>query len=196
MRKSKPQKSTDRLLRLGIFNTADAIRNGVSQPTISRLTARGEILRLAHGLYQHPLAKIDPSEVDFAIAYKKFGPKSAVGGLSALFRYGLISQVPDRIWVIVPSAVKSTDPLYRCIRTKHSSKVGIENHCFYRMTTIERTLIESLRFATKIGLGIAVSATRKALKERKTTKKKIYEMAKAMKLDKILAEHWESIAEE
>ncbi len=182
-----------KLEKLGIFSTQDAVNAGISQPTLSRLVKAEKLIRLEHGLFLHPEAKIDLSELDFAIACAKLGKKSVIGGLSALFRYGLISQVPDQIWILVPVSVKSNNPLYRCIRTKLNLTLGVVNSRFYRITNIERTLIEALNYSTKIGASLAVGAVRKAIEEGKTTEKKLYEMAKLLGAEKVFSKYWEVI---
>src|SRR5437762_1392150 len=78
-----------RLKRMGLFRIADARAVGISQPTLSRWVAAGKVIRVAPGLYCHPDFKIDPSELDFAVAGALFGPESVIGGMTALFHYGL-----------------------------------------------------------------------------------------------------------
>jgi predicted transcriptional regulator of viral defense system len=102
----KREKAVEILRDLGLFRTADAVRAGVSQPTLSRLATSGVISRLEYGLYIHPDSPIDPSELDLAIACARLGEHAVIGGLTALFHHRLISQVPDRIWIMVPPAVR------------------------------------------------------------------------------------------
>ncbi|MBI2602698.1 MAG: type IV toxin-antitoxin system AbiEi family antitoxin domain-containing protein [Deltaproteobacteria bacterium] len=187
---------TEILKGLGIFRTGDAIAAGVSQPTLSRLAASGTITRLEYGLYSHPAADLDLSELDFAIACARLGAQSVIGGLTALFRHGLITQVPDRIWVMVPPSVRSTRKLYRILRTANDPNVGIEDHKTYRITGIERSVIEALQYATKIGLQTAISATRRAIAEGLTTEKKLYAMAKKLDAENAFTKHWEAIVAE
>ncbi len=182
-----------KLEKRGIFSTQAAIAAGISQPTLSRLVKAGKLIRLEHGLFQHPEAKIDPSELDFAIACAKLGKESVIGGLSALYRYGLVSQVPDQIWILVPAFVKSNNPLYRCVRTKQNLTLGVINYRLYRITNIERTLIEALKYSTKIGASLAVGAVRKAVEEGKTTEKKLHEMAKQLGAETVFSKYWEVI---
>jgi predicted transcriptional regulator of viral defense system len=166
---------------------------GVSQATLSRLVKDESIIRLGFGLYSHPDCNISPKEIDFAVACARFGPKSAIGGLSALFHYGLTDQPPSQVWIIAPPQKSDHNKFYRSIRTKTSPKEGINEFEFYRMTNIERTLIEALRFGTKIGLRVAINAVRKALQRKLTTEKKLGEMATKLKLRSVLEKHWEAI---
>ena len=180
--------------KLGIV-TAHQLQEklGVSQPTLSRWTKNAEILRLSHGFYVHPDYQIPPEELDFAIACAKFGPKSAIGGLSALYHYRLIDQPPAQVWLIVSPSKADRNRLYRNLRTKTTPKYGIDIFKFYRITNIERTVIEALKFAVKIGPRVAINAARKALQEGLTNEKKLGEMAKMLKLQSVLQKYWETI---
>lgn len=190
------EKNLNLLNSLGLFKTSDATAAGISQPTLSRLAASGKITRLAHGLYLHPNATIDPAEIDFAIACTKFGKLSAIGGLSALFRHRLISQVPEQIWVIVSPSSKSSSRLYRCIRTQNDPSIGVDDHHFYRITNIERSIVEAFQFATKMGLEIAISSARQAIAHSITTDNKLHEMAKCLGTQNTFIKHWEAIVAE
>jgi len=168
-------------------------RLGVSQPTVSRLVKSLALRRLGHGIYAHPDLNIPPEEIDFAVACAKFGPHSAVGGLSALFHFGLIDQPPHQVWVVVPPEKSDHNSFYRTLRTKTSPKHGIEVYKFYRITSIERTILEALKFASKIGARIAINSARTALQKNLTTEKKLGEAAKKLKLQSVLEKYWESI---
>lgn len=123
---------------------------GVSKSKILQLTDDGVIIRLAPGFYIHNHSQIDPEDYDFALACKKFGKESLIGGISALYHYGLIPQVPDRIWVIVPPHIRTTQSLFCLIRSLQDPNIKVIEKKFYRISTIERTIIESLSYASKI----------------------------------------------
>ena len=185
---------SDSIKTLGIV-TAKQIQKklGISQPTLSRWVKSGEVLKLSHGFYVHPGFKIPPQELDYAVACAKFGPRSAVGGLTALFHYGLTEHPPAQVWVVVPPLQAYSNKYYRTLRTKTSPLHGIDNIHHYRMTNIERTILEALKFATKLGPRVAITAARTALKEGKTTEKKLGEMAKQLKLRSVFEKYWEAI---
>lgn len=184
----------DSVKNLGIV-TAKQIQKklGISQPTLSRWVKNGELLKLSHGFYVHPKFEIPPEELDFAVACAKFGSKSTIGGLTALFHYGFTEQPPAQVWVVVPPLKAYSSTYYRTLRTKTSSKVGIDTFQFYRITSIERSIVEALKFSTKIGPRIAINAARTALREGKTTEKKLGEMAKKMKSRSAFEKYWEAI---
>lgn len=41
--------------------------------------------------------------------------------MTALFHYGLIEQVPHKIWVMVPNERRTTHTLYRCVKLECES---------------------------------------------------------------------------
>lgn len=165
----------------------------VSQPTLSRWVKSGQLVKLSHGFYVHPKFEIPPESLEFAIACAKFGPQSAIGGLTALFHYGLTDQPPAQVWMVVPPLKAYSCSQYRTLRTKTSLKLGIDTFKFYRIVTMERAIIEALKFSTKIGQRTAINAARAALRDGKTTEKKLGEMAKKLKLRSFFEKHWESI---
>ncbi|MBI3557688.1 MAG: type IV toxin-antitoxin system AbiEi family antitoxin domain-containing protein [Deltaproteobacteria bacterium] len=184
------------LKKMGVFRIGDARRLGISQPTLSRLVAANQVVRLGAGLYMHPDSTIKPEEQDYVVACEKLGPDSVVGGMTALFHHGLIEQVPQRVWMMTPYSVKANDHRYRCIRTKTNPRKGVEDHGTYRITNLERTLVETFRYASKMGLRVALRATRTAVAEKRTTLQKIHAQAKALGLEKFVERHWEAIAPE
>ncbi len=185
-----------RLQSLGLFKPNEALKKiGISQSTLSRWVNKGFIKHVSRGLYLHPNSSISPEHLDFAIACSHFGLKSAIGGLSALFYYGLIEQAPEQIWLIVPPYRKdeSSQKKYKCLRTHTSLRIGIDKKKYFKITNIERTLLETMKFATKIGQRTAISSTRKALKEKLTTEKKIVQMSSRLKIKNVLEKYWEAI---
>ena len=190
---SEKERPEDVLRGLGVFRTADAINSGISQPTVSRLAMKGILVRLGHGLYHHKDADIDPSILDFCVACTRLGADSVIGGLTALFQYVLIPQVPQQTWVMVPHKNQGKFPQYRIIHTKQDPKVGVEDHGLYRIVTIERAIIESFRYSTKMGYQTALTAARTALQEGKTSEKKLHETAKQLGLWQVMVKNWEAI---
>ena len=185
----------DRLLAHGgIFRTADAEAEGITQPTLWRMAAAGHVVRLGHGLYQHPEADIDPTELDYAVACARFGPLALIGGLTALFHYQLITEAPPQVWVVVPPAVKARSPLYRCLRSTHDLKVGVEEHRFFRIATPQRAVVEAFTYATKVGALNAAVAARAALTSSQVTEAQLYGMAEQLGVKNAVLKHWEVLA--
>ena len=169
------------LKNLGLFTTAQAEKMGFSRPALSRMVESGKLLRVGRGIYRHPKATVT-REIDFQIACAKFGPDAAIGGLTALFYYNLAEQVPQETWVIVPPETRTKEKGYRLMRTKAPLNVGVTTKNGYKIATVERALVEGLRFASKIGERTAIGAVRKAFAQKLTNQAKLGRAAKELGL--------------
>ena len=191
----------DRLLplkNLAVFDAAQAREKAsVSRHTLSRWARSGKLHRVERGLYMHPDYPIDPMELDFAVACKHFGEQAAIAGASALFYYGIISQVPQQIWLVVQQGRKNRINFkhnkYKCLRTATTFEHGIDKKQHFKITSIERTIVESLWFSTKLGPRLAINAARVSLAKGVTTERKIGKIADQLNMKNTLAKYWESI---
>jgi predicted transcriptional regulator of viral defense system len=196
-RTARVRQALDRLKVQGVFTRAEAVAAGVSQPTLTRLAAAGELMGLGEGLYYHPeTAAVDVAELDFIVACKHFGPDSIIGGITSLFHYRLITQVPGIIWVIVPPEVKTTSPRYRCLRSTHDPKIGVDDRGLYRIATIERSIVEAFAYHTKMGLSTALYAARRSIHDNLTTEKKLHETAEALGVWSYISKYWEAVRDD
>ena len=181
-----------KIRKLGVFTLAQGEALGMSQQEISRLVAAKDLVRLARGVYLHPNAHLE-GDVGFQVAYSKFGPDSAIGGLSALYHYNLAEQVPGEIWVLVPPGRRTRLKGYKLIRTKTRLDKEVIDEKSYRIVTIERAVLEALKFITKVGERTAIKAARESLAKRMTTEAKLARAAKDLGLKSVLAKHLEVI---
>lgn len=197
--KGRPPKliqEVGKLKKLGVFNLANALGEGISKTTLMRLVANGQVFRVGRNLYLHSESSFPAEDVDYVVACSKFGHDATIGGLTALFHYGLIEQVPRKIWVIVPYDKKTIDSFYICIRTKTNPNIGVENHGRFKITNIERSIVEGFRYSSKIGLRVVIRALRKAIKEKQTTLEKIMRMARSLELENYIEKYWEALIPE
>jgi len=190
----KTVKALTALRRRSVFTLEIAKRAGLSQPSITRLVQRGILVRAAPGLYQVSDSDFDPTTFDYVIATKLFGDRAVVGGLTALFHYGLIEEVPEQVWLLVPPSVRNTKKLYRIIRTSRSLSVGILSKEGYRMVSIERAIVDAFIFGAKVGHSRGLACAVRALREKKTTEKKIFDLAHRMGVLEKVAHEWSAVA--
>jgi len=176
----------------GIFTLAQGKEFGLSQQDISRLVAAKDLKRVGRGIYLHPDAKLD-RDVGFQIAFAKFGPEAAIGGLSALYHHNLAEQIPGEVWVLVPPGKRTRVKGYKLIRTKTRLDKEIVNEKGYRIVTPERAVLEGLKLITKIGERTAIKAARESLANRQTTEMKLAKAAKELGLESVLAKYLEVI---
>jgi predicted transcriptional regulator of viral defense system len=182
-----------KLSLLAAFTLKDAARAGIPRSTVARLVKREIFTRMERGVYtvatNEPVGNIG----DFVVACKRCGPLSVIGGLSALFEYGLIDSVPTQVWVLVPQTVRVSDSRYRLLRTKRNLTEGVVRKDGYRITSIERSVLDALVFASKIGERNAIAAAIKALKQGDTTEKKLFQLASKIGALRYLDKYWQAI---
>ena len=190
--KTMDKRQESKLKKMKVFNLVQAKEVGLSRQDLARLVKEGKLLRMGRGLYSHPQAPTD-REIDLQMACTKLGPKSVVGGLSALFYYNLAEQVPQQVWVLVPPNKKTRSQDYRLIRTKTKLDVGVVEENGYRIVSIERAIVEGFKYATKIGERTAIQAARTAIQQKQTTLQKIGKVARELDLYPYLIKYFEAI---
>ena len=190
---SIPLKLPNSLKKKGRFTFKQAREAGLAQSEVIRLQKAGIIEKINRGVYEVVGRSLDPATRDFATACLMFGEKSVIGGLTALFHYGLADEVPSNIWVLVPPTTYTTNKSYRLIRTKLNLTVGVEEYGDYRITSLERTIIEAFIFASKLGEKLAYRAALRAIKDKRTTPAKIFKMAEKLAVTKKLVKHSQAI---
>ena len=82
---------------------------------------------------------------------------------------------------------------YKLIRTKTRIDKEIIDEKGYRIVTVERAVLEALKFITKIGGRTAIKAARDSLAQRRTTEAKLARAAKELGFEQVLAKHLEVI---
>jgi predicted transcriptional regulator of viral defense system len=182
-----------KLSKLKSFTLSDVRRLGLSHTSLYKLVKEEKIIKLTRGIYAVNGFESVGHEADYEIANKKFSGQSVIGGLTALSHYKLIDEVPSKIWLLVPPIVRTTDKKYRLIRTSKNLSIGVENYSGYKIVSLERALLDALVCITKIGERTSKLAIIRALRSRMTTEAKIFEMAKKLKVLKVLDRHWQSI---
>jgi predicted transcriptional regulator of viral defense system len=183
----------NQLKKLAVFDLKMAKKAGVSQPTISRLLSRGILVRVERGFYMHSEADVQYDELDYIVACLKFGSKSFISGLTALVYYNLVEQIPTQVWVSVPEETRTTNSKYKLLRLKKIDHFGVQESKHFRIAGIERALVDALHFSSKIGERIAIAATVRAIRDRKSKLELIMKMARELKVDKKISKYWESI---
>ncbi len=181
------------LNKLGRFTFKQAREAGLTQSEVAHLLKTNIIEKINRGIYEVVASSLDPATRDYTTACLTFGESSVIGGLTALFYYGLVEEVSSKIWVLVPPSTYSTNKLYRLIRTKLDLTVGVDKHADFRMTSLERTIVDTFVFSAKIGEKIAYRAALRAIKEKRTTPEKIFRLANKLGVMKRLVEHSQAL---
>jgi predicted transcriptional regulator of viral defense system len=164
------------------FTYQQARAAGLSVRSLQSLVQNGEIELLARNIYRVP--KADLSEEDqFRVATLLAGEPSAICLISALAHFGLTEVIPRKTWIMVPHTKRSQYTELKLQRSRSPDWIlGIESHRGYRITNIERSLVDAICYRNKIGTSVAVEALREAVKTKKSSLSKVMSMAKQMKV--------------
>ncbi|MBS3928357.1 MAG: type IV toxin-antitoxin system AbiEi family antitoxin domain-containing protein [Sphingomonadales bacterium] len=172
---------------------------GIAPATISRAVERGDIVRVAHGLYQKAGSEIDANQ-SLADAARTV-PKGVIAMVSALAYHGLTDQMPRKIWVAISPKDWAPAPNYPPLRiTEFRDRYmeqGVEHHRISGVDvpvfSIEKTLADIFRNPRLVDRSVAVEGLRAALQQRKATPAEISEAAKAADAWNIMRPYLEAL---
>lgn len=164
------------------FTWAEAKAEGITEYTMRNLLQCGAVERLSRGVYRST-AEIDLSEVDqYKSAILRVGQPSAICLISALTYHQLTDIIPKKTWIMVNSGkVRSNNDIRLWRKRQPKWKIGIKTINGVKVTTIERTLVESIGNKNLVGgIGVAMSAVRLALEEKKVTVSGLLKMSEKL----------------
>lgn len=165
------------LVKLGQFSLKEALANGLTRRKLQRLLIEGDVERVSHGLYQVISVSLQGNTI-FSVACKIAGFPSAICFWSALNFYNLTDEIDRETWVMVPSDRRRSNKNIRLVRFKRPQwDIGISKEEGYWITTIERTIIDSLSHPSLVGTMASSRAVKKALDNGVTNISKLVEMA-------------------
>src|SRR3989338_5805812 len=136
------------------FTPKMAEKNKSSYSRLKRLLREGAVERLERGVYK--VAKSDSlnttPEAVFALASARIGSPNAICLLSALEYYHLTDEISSQVWLLVPTTKRSVHPDLKLIRaSKPRWGIGIEQHEGFKITSLERTLVDALTNTRDLG---------------------------------------------
>lgn len=156
-------------------------RMGVSRNDLKRLLADNKLLRLGRGVYQPVSSDLGDENLFRAATLRIQGP-SSVCLVSALAFYNLTDEIPKKTWLLVDVNRKTYLKDIRLFRSHNPHwKVGIAEEKGYRITNLERTIVDCLTYQAKLG-NIGIEGLKRALKSKQTTLTKIANMAEQLKV--------------
>lgn len=167
-------------LLLRPFTYQEALAEGLTRHRIRVLLESGEIERIERGLYQ--VADIDITEEEQYIrALKKVGEPSAVCLLSALSHYDLTDTIPTKVWLMVDDHKRIKSGYIKLYRARDPNwNVGIVSSENYSITSLERTIVDSLTHTKLVSARLGINALKQAIEEKKSTANKILSVAEEL----------------
>ena len=181
------------LMTRGMVRLSEFTEAGITAATISRMEQKGELIRLARGLYQLPDAPLDANHALAEAA--KLIPDGIVCLESALAFHELIDRIPTHVWMAIGPKDWRPQIAVPPIRTvRFGPKVfgsGIEEHEIegvpVRIFGAAKSIVDEFRHARKLSVlydksrasqyTTAIGALRNALNQRKATPAEISQFA-------------------
>ncbi|ESQ87937.1 transcriptional regulator [Asticcacaulis sp. AC460] len=172
---------------------------GIDATTISRAVERGDLVRVARGLYQKSDGEVE-GEQSLAEA-SRLVPKGIIAMLSALAYHGVTDQMPRKVWLAIGSkdwAPKLSYPPIHFVRLgANYLNQGIEQHMISGVSVpiygIAKTLADIFRHPKLIDRSAAVESLRQTLASRKATPAQIAEAAMAGRVWKTVHPYLEAM---
>ena len=199
----KPETAADRAIQLlaekGMVRLHELKAAGIPATVVSRLARSGRVVRLARGLYQLPNADLQTAHTLAEVA--KIVPKGVICLISALAYHELTLQLPPFVWVAIEVHTRQprhSYPPMRFVRFgKQALTEGVERHMIegvtVKITDPAKTIVDCFRFRNKIGVDIAISAMREALRKRIYSPDDIMSYARSLRIASVVRPYLEAM---
>lgn len=157
---------------------------------LNRLDAAGKLVKVARGIYMLPDTDFG-NYLDFAIIGKRYR-HGVIALLSALDFHGLTTEVPNQVWVAMPSGnmpQKRTEKIRFITFAEQAYQAGIETHLIegvpVKIYSVAKTVADCFKFRNKIGLDVALAAVQD-FKRQKYNMDELWHFAKIDRVDKVM----------
>ena len=191
---TKPTKvqSLLKLASQGPIRPRDLDAAGIPRAYLRRLIDRGNIERVAPGLYRH--VDTQPTELASLAEMATRIPSATICLLSALQVHGLTTQSTRAVWIMIDG--KARAPLATHVRLlvvrasgnalKHGVTTRRIEGVAVRITTPARTVADCFRYRSRIGIDVAVEALREYLNKKMGSVDRLLEAAKALRVGSVM----------
>jgi predicted transcriptional regulator of viral defense system len=182
----------DRIARKGLFRTSEAQGAGIGRSSLRQLVLRGEVERVARGLYR---LESGPLTEHFTVAAVcASAPSAVVCLLSALRMHDIGTQAPRQVWIAVDRKAWKPRLVGLPVRIVRFSGAGLTHGIQVRrlqgirvrLTTPARTVVDCFKYRNKIGLDVALEALRETIHGRKATPAEIMEVARMRRMERVM----------
>lgn len=171
--------------RQGIARARDFTAAGIAPVYIKQLTEEGRLIRLRRGLYQLPEVAGTDANHDLA-EVSKLAPGAVVCLLSALRFHGLTTQLPPRIWLMIPHKARAPridSPGLVIVRAsspavlRHGVTAETIEGVSVPITSPAKTVADCFKYRNRVGIDVAIEALQDLLHTRKGTRDELTKYA-------------------
>ena len=182
------------------FSLKTASENGFNRAIIGYYLKRGDIVRLARGIYADSKISGDNEYIEFEIL-TKCGYEFTVSLFSALKIHGFTTSNPIESWIALPQKARrpsKVDFPIRCVWLGDKSynygiqKVLTANGSF-KVYSPAKTVADLFKFRNKYGIDIAIEALKDGWQKKLFTADELYRAAQVCRVAKVIEPYCESI---
>ena len=182
-----------------VLQPKDFERLRIHPQEISRLVAKGQLIRVGRGRYVLPQAE-HSENLGLALVAAAV-PQSVICLLSALRFHGIGTQAPHDVWIAVKQGAARPRLDYPPVRVTLVSgpafTFGVKRHHVdgvpVRIYSPAKTVVDCFKFRNKIGLDVALEALREALRAKRCTREELWAAAKVCRVSTVIRPYLEAI---
>lgn len=184
----------------GFISTQDALTLGISRRYLYKLAQKGVLHKTAKGLFS-TVPENSVSEFFSTIEICRRIPHCVVSLLTALSIHEISTQLPNAIWLTIPTGMWKPTIVYPPVNFTFCSaqyfNVGIEiktiNNNEIKVTTIARTVADCFKFRRKVGLDVAIEALKEVIEHKRVSLDELVIAAKHARVQKIVQPYIEAL---
>ena len=199
MPKSKADKLRNLAVKRQIITADDAAQLGVPRTYLYRLARRGQLEKIAPGVYRSPA--FSPTEHASLIEASYQVTKGILCLLSALRFHNLTTQSPRQVWMAIDHkawAPKISSPPVRFVRMSGAAlHFGVSEHhvsgVVLHVFSPAKTVADCFKFRRKIGLDVAIEALKESRRLKKASVDELWAAAKVCRVSNVIRPYMESL---
>ena len=197
---SQPEKVLALARSQGVLRARDLDSLGVPRSVLSRLVERGDLIKVARGLYIRSDADVTEHHTLATVAARV--PGAAVNLLSALSFHGLTDELPPAVWIAIKRGSQAprldTPSLEITWTAPRYLELGVVRHVVegveVSVTEPARTVADCFKFRSRVGLGVAIAALRDYLAKHRGGRDRLWKMAGECRVQTVLRPYLETLS--
>ena len=182
----------------GLLRPCDLAELGIPRVYLTRLAARGKLVKAGRGLYRLPATTQSENEGLAIVAAR--APQAVFCLLTALQFHGLTTQLPRQVWIALPQGSHAPridyPPLKLIQYSGDAFTQGIETHRIdqveIRVYSAAKTVADCFKHRNKIGLDVALEALKDARSQKKASADDLWRYAKICRVANVMRPYLEA----
>ncbi|MBF0438652.1 MAG: type IV toxin-antitoxin system AbiEi family antitoxin domain-containing protein [Magnetococcales bacterium] len=183
----------------GILRSSDLNDIGIPRVVLTRMTAKGLLEKVGHGIYRLPDSQGSEHESLAIIATKV--SQAIFCLLTALQFHELTTQLPRQVWIAMPRgshAPKIDYPPIKMVQfASEAYAEGIEvferDQVNLRVYCVAKTVADCFKHRNKIGIDVALEALKDARSRKKVNTDDLWHYAKICRVANIMRPYLEAV---